>query len=403
MKWYKKIGASILSLTMLLSGCNSQDPIKGNINDVKLEAGDMYAVINIMDYGDITVKLFPDVAPKAVLQFVTLAERGYYDGKNIHRVLPNLLIQGGSLKGNGRDGEINAEEYIELETNDNARHFYGAICMANSYDASGEVLGNYCQFYIVNNNKSVDIDDTIANLESQLSQEGLSESDKTYYNEYVTKLKSISEAAKEKYLKTGGDFHLDGEDTVFGQTIDGFDVIDKISQIELVSGNTADDALGTPSKPIDPITIESVNIIKVALPETTTTTEAPKTKKTTTASDVQVMPGIDTITEVTTVPSESISEETPETATVEENEAEITTINSEDTSEATEETSVESIEETDETVETENEEINEISTENDINEIPEDDELEEEPTIDDELEEETNESEESSQQLVDGA
>ncbi|NLC28529.1 MAG: peptidylprolyl isomerase [Campylobacteraceae bacterium] len=55
--------------------------------------------------GDIVVELFPDVAPKAVENFVTLAEQGYYDGTIFHRVIQSFMIQGGDPDGTGRGGQ----------------------------------------------------------------------------------------------------------------------------------------------------------------------------------------------------------------------------------------------------------------------------------------------------------
>lgn len=54
--------------------------------------------------GTINVELFGDQAPKTVANFVNLAQRGYYNGLNFHRVIPNFMIQGGCPNGDGRGG-----------------------------------------------------------------------------------------------------------------------------------------------------------------------------------------------------------------------------------------------------------------------------------------------------------
>ena len=54
--------------------------------------------------GDINVFLYPEAAPLAVLNFVNLAKRGFYNGLTFHRVLPNTLVQGGDPKGDGTGG-----------------------------------------------------------------------------------------------------------------------------------------------------------------------------------------------------------------------------------------------------------------------------------------------------------
>ena len=65
--------------------------------------GEKIAVIKT-DKGDIKVRLFPEEAPKAVENFVTHAENGYYDGLIFHRVIKDFMIQGGDPAGNGTGG-----------------------------------------------------------------------------------------------------------------------------------------------------------------------------------------------------------------------------------------------------------------------------------------------------------
>jgi len=54
--------------------------------------------------GDIRLNLFPDKAPLTVLNFVNLVKRGYYDGLNFHRVIPDFMVQGGCPNGSGAGG-----------------------------------------------------------------------------------------------------------------------------------------------------------------------------------------------------------------------------------------------------------------------------------------------------------
>lgn len=55
--------------------------------------------------GDIEIKLFPEIAPKACENFLGLIKKGYYDGIIFHRVIENFMIQGGDPTGTGRGGE----------------------------------------------------------------------------------------------------------------------------------------------------------------------------------------------------------------------------------------------------------------------------------------------------------
>lgn len=54
--------------------------------------------------GEIKINLFPDVAPVTVINFITLANSGYYNGLKFHRVIENFMIQGGDPTGTGSGG-----------------------------------------------------------------------------------------------------------------------------------------------------------------------------------------------------------------------------------------------------------------------------------------------------------
>ena len=62
-------------------------------------------VILKTNQGDITLKLFPKVAPKAVENFITHSKNGYYNGVTFHRVIKGFMIQGGDPDGTGMGGE----------------------------------------------------------------------------------------------------------------------------------------------------------------------------------------------------------------------------------------------------------------------------------------------------------
>ena len=70
----------------------------------KPTAGDTIAVMHT-SMGDISLRLFPEAAPKAVENFTTHAKEGYYNGLIFHRVMDDFMIQGGDPKGNGTGGE----------------------------------------------------------------------------------------------------------------------------------------------------------------------------------------------------------------------------------------------------------------------------------------------------------
>ncbi len=83
--------------------------------------GKYTAVIDIADYGTITLELDGDSAPLTVANFVKLAKDGFYDGLTFHRIMDGFMMQGGDPKGNGTGG---SEETIPGEFSDNSFTLY---------------------------------------------------------------------------------------------------------------------------------------------------------------------------------------------------------------------------------------------------------------------------------------
>lgn len=260
----------VLSLT----GCGGKAPAGNVADEITISDGDKIADIVIEDYGTISVKLFPDLAPNAVKNFIKLSESGYYDGLKIHYVAKDECIRGGSLNGDGTGGTalINDEGEFGVETNENARNFYGAVgYVADQYGL------NRTTFYIVNNKKPDDIKQYSADLIRTEAtnfadqKESLEEGDplldflnyqETYYNTLADMVGKASENVVKKYSENGGNPLWDGGYTVFGQVYSGFDVLDKLSGVDVVMGRE-----GNLTKPKTEIIIESVTITEYKAPE----------------------------------------------------------------------------------------------------------------------------------------
>lgn len=183
------------------------------------KAGDKIAVMQT-SMGTIKICLYPEVAPKAVENFATHAEEGYYDGLIFHRVMNGFMIQGGDPTGTGYHGESIWGEDFEDEFSDELYNFRGALSMANSGpDTNGS------QFFIVQA--------------------------PTVPSSMLAQLKgTISDEALKKYGEVGGTPWLDGHHTVFGQVFEGMDVVDAIAAVET---NMKD-------KPLEDVTILSITI-----------------------------------------------------------------------------------------------------------------------------------------------
>ncbi len=123
------------------------------------------------DRGAITIEMYPDAAPNTVANFFVLAGDGYYEGLNFHRVIPDFVVQGGCPDGNGGGGP---GWQIACETDGNPhKHQAGSLSMAHRGLNTGG-----SQFFLV--------------LASQP--------------------------------------HLDGVHTVFGQVVEGLDVMESLEQ-----------------------------------------------------------------------------------------------------------------------------------------------------------------------------
>lgn len=258
-----------------LTGCKKEPG--GNIsNSMTFAEGDKIAEIVIEDYGTIKAKLYPEIAPNAVENFIKLAESGYYNGLKIHRVAKDMCIQGGSLNGDGTGGSalIGNTGSFGIETSADARNFYAALGYANQ---DGQ---NTTQFYIVTAQTKSDITqyspaairEKAAEFTAKL--EGMESTDmaydntvymESYYNNLADMIEKASEEIVEKYNTIGGYPLWDGGYTVFGQVFEGFDVLNKIVEVDVTT-----DMNGEKSKPVTDIIINSVTIIDFVLPEEST-------------------------------------------------------------------------------------------------------------------------------------
>ncbi len=162
---------SLLSLTAYgETTMNFTEPAKAMV----FEKDKTYQALIHTNKGDILCQLATKEAPISVTNFIQLAQGGFYNGLTFHRVVPNFVIQGGDPKGTGTGGPgytVTAE--IGL------KHEKGALCWARLPDQlNPQKRSSGSQFYI-----------TLENTP-----------------------------------------HLDGEYSVFGQTISGMDIVQKIAQ-----------------------------------------------------------------------------------------------------------------------------------------------------------------------------
>jgi peptidyl-prolyl cis-trans isomerase B (cyclophilin B) len=130
----------LLFLTVSYAYCTEAPKAASTDKKVKVVDTQKLQFIIKTNKGVIKGDLYPDVAPNTVLNFVTLAKKGFYNGLNFHRVVPGFVIQGGDPKGNGSGGPGYC---IPAEFNSKP-HKLGTLAMARAMDPDS--AGS--QFYI---------------------------------------------------------------------------------------------------------------------------------------------------------------------------------------------------------------------------------------------------------------
>ena len=162
------------------------------------------------EYGNIIMMLY-DNTPLNTANMLKQAKEHTYDSTLFHRVIPQFMIQGGDPESKhatpGQALGMGGLKYtIPAEINETNYHKRGALGVAR--DGNPEKAGSASQFYIVTGKVFSDAD---LDMVSQRAS------------------RTFSAEQRETYKTKGGAPHLDGGYTVFGEVIEGMDVVDKIS------------------------------------------------------------------------------------------------------------------------------------------------------------------------------
>lgn len=189
-----------------------------------VKSGDIVAVMHT-NMGDIEIKLFSEQAPKTVENFTIHAKNDYYNGIIFHRVIKDFMIQGGDPTGTGMGGESIWGRSFEDEFTPELHNLRGALCMANAGPNT-----NGSQFFIV---QASDVSSNMLEQMKDLADNGFPP--------------EITEA----YAKMGGTPWLDFRHTVFGQVVNGMDVVDAIANVQV----------GAADKPVNDVVILGIDII----------------------------------------------------------------------------------------------------------------------------------------------
>lgn len=184
------------------------------------EADDPVAVIKT-SCGDITAVLYPELAPNAVESFIKLAESGYYDNTYVFQSEPGVYFGAGSPEKNGDLGDNASEEAetVAQELHKNLWPFKGALCSM--------VTGQEEGFF-----KKLKGDAKILNG-SRFAVINTVEFTEEFKKELVEYTGEDGKIVSDAFIERGGVPNLSQQITIFGQTYDGFDVIEKLTDLEV--------------------------------------------------------------------------------------------------------------------------------------------------------------------------
>ena len=185
------------------------------------------------DFGTMKIVLY-DETPIHRDNFVKLVNEGFYDDLLFHRVIKQFMIQGGDPVSKGAkqgQGLGSGGPGYTLEAEIGSPHLYGALAAARTGGASNpEKRSSGSQFYIVQGRKYTD-----TSLDKLEERKGIK------YNE----------TQREKYKELGGAAELDMDYTVFGEVVEGFEVIDKIAEQQVDRNN----------RPVEDVTMK-IRVVK---------------------------------------------------------------------------------------------------------------------------------------------
>ncbi len=189
----------------------------------------------VTNYGTIVLKLY-DETPLHKANFIKMVKDHSYDSLLFHRVIAGFMIQGGDPQSKHAasgvilgNGEMPGVARIPAEFNKNLIHKKGVLAAAR--DNNPQKASSNCQFYIVQGKTFTD--------------EQLDQMEQMHGYKYTPEQRAL-------YKTIGGTPHLDMGYTVFGEVIDGMDVVEKIAAVKTAQAD----------RPIEDVRILSMRIIK---------------------------------------------------------------------------------------------------------------------------------------------
>lgn len=218
--------------------------VYGYYKNATMEVKNPIATMEVENFGTIKIELYPELAPETVANFITLSNRGFYDGLTFHRVVKDFMIQGGDKEGTG-SGSASISD-LKDDGDDTA------------YSIKGEFIAN-------------GVDNKLKFEEGVI---GMARNDYTQYSSSLAE-ESYNSGSSQFFIMTKNNTSLNGIYTSFGKVIEGMDVVHKIEEVEVKAVDNSEETGNTEvSTPVNTVKITSVRVetngVDYGLPETLT-------------------------------------------------------------------------------------------------------------------------------------
>ena len=199
-----------ISLLLFVFACDKKNsPVitQSNVKEVLTKYGQENPETDVTietKLGIIKIHLFEDT-PLHRANFIKLIKDDYYHDAEFYRIVTGFVVQGGDMS-------KTYSYLIPAEFNPNHYHKKGAVAMARSDDNNPAMESSSTEFYIMQGSKYAEED-----IDLDASNEGL----------------KLTPQQRKDYLTLGGDMSLDQKYTVFGEVVEGLDVVDKLANVKV--------------------------------------------------------------------------------------------------------------------------------------------------------------------------
>ena len=218
--------------------------VYGYYKNATMEVKRPVATMEVENFGTVKMELYPEYAPETVANFITLANRGFYDGLTFHRIIKDFMIQGGDKNGDGT-GSASISDLKDGGED-------------TKYSIKGEFIAN-------------DVDNKLQFEEGTLA---MARSDYTSYSSSL-KEESYNSGSSQFFIMTSKNTTLNGQYTSFGKVTEGLDVLHKIEEVEVTKAAGQENSeKAEVSTPVNPPVITSISVetygVNYGKPETLT-------------------------------------------------------------------------------------------------------------------------------------